>query len=453
MLFSPVENQFRPTGMAQPPSRSWRAFGGTRFVLANGNPDDVFAESDARSVSELIGHTELIVTCFGRTRANLGPAQEALTAAKALFAAQAYPDAAAKAEHAAALAVRLNDRFNRYMAAWKSLQSCMDELRSIGFPTQALEAALSAADKEVAHQVAEDDTLVPNYLGATDMLERATDAMRVLLGHARAASRGVLLASLAVEALATSPAARTTNGLVPRLERMIELATRELALGHVSAASKLASHARARADAALAGASEVWEVLDMANAILDGLETTGEAVRGLKEKIAATREALGAGSLDWTMAMEAAGRLSDEVASFTKLHPKAWRIIRRAEAVYARLREEGFRSKEVDAAFVEAQRALDRGDWAGVREKVGDVSQSFVRLRADQGTLTRSITELDARVTLLKDCRLTLMPKVEEALGRAKVEVRTCQLSGAGEDLMLATALMLEATRSGSGPA
>ncbi len=419
-------------------------------MLANGNPVDGFAKSEARDVSELIGHTELVVATLGLTRASLGPAQEALTAARALFAAHAYPDAAAKAEHAAALAVRLNDRFNGYMAAWKSLQSCMEELESLGFPTEALKAALSAADKEVARLVAEDDTLVPNYLGATAMLERATDAMRVLVGHARAASRGILLATLAVEALSSSPAAHSTNGLVPRLERMVEVATRELALGHVSGAAKLASQARARADAALAGATRIWETLDMANAILDGLETSGEAVRGLKEKIAATREALSGGSLDWTKAKEAADRLSDEVASFAKLHPKAWRIIRRAEGAYARLRQEGFQSEEVDAALSEAQQALDRGDWASVRDKVSYVSGSFIRLRVDQGALTRAITELDARVTLLRGCRLTLLPRVEEALGRAKEEVRTCQLSEASRDLVRAAELMMEATRSGS---
>jgi hypothetical protein len=43
-----------------------------------------------------------------------------------------------------------------------------------------------------------------------------------------------------------------------------------------------------------------------------------------------------------------------------------------------------------------------------------------------------------------------MIPEVQAVLGRVREELRTFQLAGAGEDLMRASALMLEATRSGS---
>jgi tetratricopeptide (TPR) repeat protein len=419
-------------------------------MFANAHPLGFLAAAKALDAEHLIGQTEQLVMALGPSEADLKPAEEALAAAKALYAAQDYSKAIAGAKRAAALAVSLNERFSAYMAAWKVLQACMEELERLGFPTEGLEVALAAADREVVRQVEEGGTLVPNYLGATEELERATEEARTLVTRARETSHEIFLATLAVEALSDSPSTPAPSWLGTRLDRMVEQATRELALGHVPAASQIASETRARADDALAGAARTWELLDLAAAILDGLGAMGRVADALREKIESARGSLARGFLDRTTASVVAHRLSDEVASFAKHYPRARSILERAERVYARLQEDGFCSYDVDGALSEARRALEAGEWESVRQHVERASQSFLRLRTEQEALTQAIAEIDERVSLLKDCRLPLLPEVQEILDRAKEEVRSCRLSGAGEDLLLANSLMMQATRTGS---
>lgn len=410
----------------------------------------IFSAPRARAAEHLIATAEELVTALGSMQADLTPAQTALDAAKALYAARAYAQAASQAKVANALASSLNERFSAYMAAWKTLMGCLVDLESLGFPTASLEADLAAADKETVHQVEEGGTLVPNYLGATALLERAAERARDLLLLASRASREIFLATLATQSLSDSFTGQSPSWLVVHLEGKLERATRELALGNASGALKIASETRIQADDALAGAARVEELLEMTSAILDGLGAEGPLADGLSEKLGAARVAFEQGFLDWTTASVVTHQLSDDVAAFAKRYPAARRSLDRAEQAYAGLQREGFSSYEVESSLTEARHALGAGDWTTVRDKVHHASRTVVRLRGEQEALRRSLEDLDERVSLLDGFRLPLLPDVKEIVGRAKEEVRSGRLSGAREDLVLASSLLQEATRSGS---
>lgn len=425
-------------------------YGGIRSVMVNTNSLSLLANPNAEETHLLIGQTEILLTALDPTEVDLTPAKEALTAAKSLLESQEFSRAFTQAKRAAALAASLNERFTDYLAAWKSLQACRDELGEIGFPADGLDDALSAADKEVVRQVAEGDTLVPNYAGATAMLTRATDEARALVVRARHASREIFLATLAVESLSEPAGVKTPSWLGLRLEEMVMQASRELALGNLMAAEQVASEARARAHDALAGMARVWELLDMAAAMLDGLGAEGRIADSLARKIGSVREALSQGFLDQATALEFSRRISDEVAGFSSHYPASRRLLDQAQRLYARLQGGGFCSYDVDNALYEARRALDRGEWGVVKDRIEDASKAFLRLRRDQDVLARSIKEVDERVHLLVGFRLPLLPDVQELLTRAKEETASGRIAGAEEDLLLAKALMTEATRTGS---
>ncbi len=419
-------------------------------MFANVRPLGFLGAAKAQDAEHLIGRAEKLVSILGSPRTELKPVEKALGVAKALYAAQEYSKAVAQARRVAALAMTLTERFNAYVAAWKSLQTCREELQRIGFPTDHLEAALSAADKEVVRMIPEDGTLVPDYAGAAAILDRVMAEARNAVAQARGASRGIFLATLAVEALTEPSSTEAPSWLAIRLEEMVEQATRLLALGDATAAGQIASEASARAEDALAGADRAWEVLDTAAAVLDGLAADGSAANALAERIGAARRSLAAGFPDRTSAMAVARQLSDEVASFARQYPRARNLLERVERVHARFRQDGFSSDDVDAALGEARRALREGDWTAFREKLRRVSHAYLRLRSDQQALSRSISEIDDRVDLLSGFRLPLLPDVEEILVRAKEEVRSGRISGANEDVTLARSLMLQATRTGS---
>lgn len=419
-------------------------------MFGNGHLLGFLGSEKAQDAEMLIGHTELLVSALIPLQADLQPATEALDAAKSLYAEQDYSKAVAQAIRAGALAVSLNERCNAYMAAWKDLQACREELESIGFPTDNLEDALGAADKEVARRVEEDGTTVPNYLGASAMLERATADARSLLSQARAASREIFLASLAVEALSDSPTTPVASPLTLRLEEMVTKSTRELAEGRLPAASKLASEARSRAEAILAGASRVYETLDMAAAILDGLDATGPLAERIGEKISAAREALDRKLLDKTTGLAIAEQSSRDVAAFAKHHPPARGVLEQAERVYGELQKDGFHSDEVESALVSARRSLGEGDWTAVKESVGRASQIFLQLQQERAAVAQVIREMDERVGALKVCRLRLLPEVVELLGHAREQAESFRLSAAREVLTHANAVMMQATQGGS---
>ncbi len=419
-------------------------------MLASLNPLGFIAAAKARDAELFIGETQQLVSALGPTNVDLKPAVEALEAAKSLYAAQSYSKALAQAKRAASLATSLNDRFNAYLAAWKDLQACRDELDALGFPADSLEDALARADKAVVHRVEEAGTAVPDYLGATEMLERAVREARGLVAQARSTAHEILLASLAVEALSEDDPMGATNWLGVRLEPLIERATRELALGHLPAAHRLATQARSRADRARAGSARALESLEMTTAILDGLAATGRAADALRARIAAARSSLAQGFPDSASALAATRKISEDVAAFAKDYPVAKKDLDRVEEIYARLRRDGFCSYPVDHALAAARRRLEEGEWSMAREHVEHASSCFARLWEDQEKLGRAIAEIDERVGMLKGFRLPLLPEVEEILARAKAEVRRGHVAGAREDVLLAKAVMALATQTGS---
>lgn len=398
----------------------------------------------------LIGQTQHLVATLDPTGTALRPAQLALNTAKALHAAQDYARAVAQAERAATLAVTLNDRFTSYVAAWKELQACRDELKEIGIPTDRLEAALAAADQEVAHPVDDHGAVVPNYLGAMEVLERAVAEGRISVAEAREASREIFLATLAVEALSDSQSKQAPSWMSIRLEQMVEQATQELALGRLSAAHLIAAEARARADDTLAGAARAWDRLDLVAAILDGLGADGPLAATLATKVEAAKEALARGVPDRASTDAIVRQISDEVASFAKQYPGARKLLEAAERVDASFRREGFVSPEVAAALTEARFALGSGAWSSMHAKVAFVSETFAQLRRDQQILDRAVAEFDERVNLLRGFRLPLLPEVEIALSRVREATRSGRISAAKEELVLASTIMVRATRTGS---
>ncbi|HYM40689.1 MAG TPA: hypothetical protein VEY12_11220 [Thermoplasmata archaeon] len=419
-------------------------------MFANTNPLGFLTTSRAQNVDQIIGKTEELVTELDLTLADLTPAQEALRAAKALYAARDYSEAAAEARRAGSLAVALNDRFNGYLAAWTVLQDCMEELGELGLPTGDFEAAVDAAEKEMARQVEEDGALVPNYLGAKEILERAAEDVRTLLVRARQASREIFLATLAVEALSDPTSDRTSSWLAVRLEELLEQATGELAQGHVPEARKLAIEARHRAEAAHAGDLRAKELMEEAANVLEHIHAEGPLADRLGECIASTREALAKGFLDATTEKVVVARLSSELLTFAEHYPRTRRVLEHAETVHASLRSEGFRSEPAEERFRDARRALREGRWEDVRANVSQASLEFLRWRKQRAALAKAITDIHQRVTLLEDFRLPLLPDVREILGRADEEFRTGRFSGATEDILFATALMTQATRTGS---
>lgn len=419
-------------------------------MFGNVHPLGFLGTPKARDAEFLIGQTQHLVVALDPTGTNLKPAQEALNAAKALHAAQEYAKAVAQAERAANLAVILNDRFMSYLAAWKELQACQDELREIGIPTDGLEATLAAADKEVVRLVDEDGARVPNYVGALDAMERAIRETRTLVAQAREASQEIFFATLAAEALSESPSKRVPSETAARIEQMVEQATRELAGGHIAAAQLIATEARARGDAALAGAGRAWDRIDMVTAILDGLGAEGPLVDELAMKVHAAKEALARGVPDRASAHAVVLQVSEDVASFAKHYPPDRKLLETAERVYTSLQREGFVSPGVNAALGEARVALGNGAWATVRERVAGVSETFVRLRRDQQTIGRAVADLDERVSLLKGFPIPVLPRIEEVLDRVRQAARSGRISAANADLVFAGALMAGVTRTGS---
>lgn len=417
-------------------------------MVAGPRPYGILRVNRAHAASRLISKTEQIVIHLGPAGVDLKLAEEGLAAAKKLYQARHYADAAAQAEHAGVVAIRLNERFNAYMAAWKELESCMAGLRDIGLATDVQEAALDAADKEVVHLVKEDGGVVPNYIGATLLLGQAAEAAHRLVDRARVASREIFLATLAVEALAQPCATAIHGSLALLLERVIEHASRELALGHVSTAYKIASAARARADAALAATARVKACLEDTRATLGRLEAEGPAAEAVKERVESAQEALHRGFVDGASMIAATRHMSDEVAEFADRYTKTRGLLENSQRVYERLQQQGFNSDDVITTFDEARRALDAGNWTGVREQVSQVSTAINQLRDQRAVLAMAIADIDDRVAQLEGRHLALAPEVRETLGRAKEELEGCRLVDASQDVLRANELVEQAART-----
>ena len=404
----------------------------------------------AQNADRKLRMTQQLVSALDCTPADLTPAHDILGAARAAYVDRDYSGAVAQAKRAEALAVSLNARFDAYMAAWKDLETCREELGRLGLRTDCLEAVLGAAERQMAQRVDEDGSPVPDYVGATELLTGAAASAREALARARRTSQGILLASIAVESLSESQPTGSQGWLGLRLEELIERATREFVLGDLSAADGLAAEARRRADEAHAGGAQSWARLEAAATSLERLRADGPAAEVLAGQVASARDALARGFLDPTTAQVVVDRLSEGVAGFVDRYGQAQRALERAQRVYGRLQEGGFCSYEVERALVDARHALGSGEWGAFKESVHRATQSFVRRRRERDSLSRTIAGLHEEVFGLDGTPLPLLPDIRELLARAEQEFQRGRFSGANEDLLLATALLRSSQRPGS---
>ncbi len=408
--------------------------------------------SRARHAEEAIGHSEGLVAVLRLTQADLQPAEESLKIAKELFRAHEFSKAITAARKAENLAITLDERFAAYVKARKALQIRLGELKRLGLHTEELDAILGRADKIVANGSMENGSLVPNYLEARVLLERTAQQGLDLLMKANAASNRIFLAELAIETLAeldglTSPKA-FEEGALAQLESSLEEATRELALGNVDGATRIAMDAEARAEHLRAMYRETGDLLDRTETRLGVLRGEGIVTDSLERQVSYARSMRGKGLME--PALEMARRLTDETTKLTELHAKAVTGLQDAEVLYAQLAQEGFHSYEADAAIKDARRALREGNYGRTLEHVERAHGAFVRRRNAREALAKALSETHKRVDLLKTLDFPFLPDVKEILGRAEREFRQGNYSGSSEDLQIAAALLNQPARPAS---
>src|SRR3990170_2273956 len=215
------------------------------------NGHGILKAARARHAEEAIGHSEGLVTVLRLTQTDMRPAEDTLKIAKDLFASQEYSKALAAARQAEAIAITLDERHSGYQKAARALRTTIEEMRRLGLHTEDLEAVLGRAEEKVLAGIWENRAFVPNYLEARVLLERANKDGRDLLDKATEASNQIFLAELATEALldvsgpADPPA--FADGAATDLESALHDATRELALGNVDGAIRIAKQIEATA--------------------------------------------------------------------------------------------------------------------------------------------------------------------------------------------------------------
>lgn len=409
-----------------------------------------FRAGKARHAEEAIGRSEGLVAVLRLTQADLEPAEEALRIAKDLFRSHEFSKALAAARRAESLAITLDERFAAYQRAREALRIRIAELQRLGLHTEEFEAAEGRAEEKIATAVLENGVSVPNYLEARVVLERAAQDGLALLMKANAASNRIFLAEMAIEALGdmegiTDPQA-FAQGALGSLEHMLEDATRELAVGNVDGATRLAGEIESRAERLRVAFSEAGEILDRLDTHLGELRAEGIVTERIERQLSYARDMRRKGLLEPCLDM--AKRLAEDTASLAESHTKAVTGLQDAEVLYSRLVREGFHSYEADAAIKDARRALKEGNYVRAQEHVERAHAAFVRRRNAREALATALAETQKRVELLKNAQFPMLPDVQEVLGRAEREFRQGNYSGSSEDLQIATVLLGQATRS-----
>ncbi|HYM40897.1 MAG TPA: hypothetical protein VEY12_12285 [Thermoplasmata archaeon] len=403
----------------------------------------------ARHAEEAIGRTEGLVAVLRLTPADLAPAEESLRIAQDMFKAHEFSKALAAARRAESLALTLDDRFNAYQKAKADLEIRIGELRRIGLDTSAYREALDRAREKLATGALESGTTVPNYLEARVILEHTAREGRDLLVRAHAASNRIFLAEIAITALGDLEGIEDPNafaeGAVNALEHSLEEATRELALGHVDSATRIAAGLEARADRLRAVYRETGVILDRVDARLGELRAEGIITERIDRQVSYARDMRAKGLLE--PCLEMAERLTEDASRLSESHAKAVTALRDADVLYSRLTREGFHSYEADAALKDARRALKEGNYARALEHVEHAHASFVRRRNAREALAKALAETQRRVELIRAVDFPMLPDVQEVLTRAEREFRDGNYSGSSEDLQIATVLLGHTTK------
>jgi len=406
----------------------------------------------ARHAEEAIDHSEGLVTVLRLTQVDLKPAEDALRVAKELFAAQQYSKAIHAAKRAEQIAVTLDERFSGYQKSVQTLQTRIADLKRIGLPTEALEAVLGQAEEKVVAGIWENGAFVPNYLEARALLDKAAEEGRDLLLRANAASNRIFLAELAIEALADTQGFEDPKAfaevVLADLERALEEATRELALGHVDAAMRIATDLEARAEKLRREALDVLQDLEATERRLGDLRAEGIVTERIERQIAFARGTLSKGLIQ--PAKEMARRLADETTALEEAYQEAATGLQDAELLYSQLLREGFHSYEADSAIRDARRALREGNYARAREHLERAHKAFLRRRNAREALAKALEETRKRVEVLKGSAYSFLPDLHEILSRAEREFRNGNYSGSSEDLQIAAALLNQATKGPS---
>lgn len=407
----------------------------------------------ARHAEEQIGRSESLVAVLRLTQADLQPAEESLRVAKELFQAHEFSKALAAARQAEKLAITLDERYASYQKARSALEIRVAELRRLGLRTDALEDALRRAGERAATGSWEDNAFLPNYLEARVLLERAANEGRTLLVRAHAASNRIFLAELAINALGDldgvpDPKA-FAEGALGTLERALEDATKQLAVGDIEGAMRIATETESRAERLRAAFKEAGIVLDRTESRLGELRASGIITDGVERQIAYARDMRSKGLLEPALAM--AARLSAEADRLSEAHGKALTGLEDAEVLYSRLEREGFQSYEADAAIKDARRALKEGNYTRALEHVERAHSAFARRRNAREALAKALVETQKRIELLEAADFPMLPDVQEVLGRAEREFRQGNYSGSSEDLRIATVLLSQAARPSRG--
>lgn len=410
-----------------------------------------FRATKARHAEEAIGHSEGLVAVLRLTQADLKPAEESLRIAKELFRAHEFSKALTAARKAESLAITLDERFTGYQKARKALQIRISELRRLGLRTEEFDALLGRADEKVATGVWENGAFVPNYLEARVLLDRAAQEGLDLLVKANAASNRIFLAELAIEALGDMEGLKNpkafAEGVIADLERALEDATRELALGNVDGAARIATGLESRAERLRDIHREAADVLNRMDVRLAELRAEGIVTDRIDRQIAYARDMRAKGLLEPTLEM--ARRLAEETKHLAEIHSKAVSGVQDAEVLYSRLAREGFESYEADAAIKDARRALKEGNYTRSLENIERAHRAFARRRNVREALAKALTEAQERVEVLKAVDFPLLPDVREVLSRAEREFRQGNYSGSSEDLQIASVLLSQTSRLG----
>jgi hypothetical protein len=332
----------------------------------------------------------------------------------------------------------------------KTLQIRIDDLARLGLRTEELDAVLGRAEEKVMAGVLENGAYVPNYVEATALLKEAAERGRRLLMDANAASNRIFLAELAMESLSEMKGLADPKAFGDRIasefERSLEEATRELALGHVDVANRIASDLEAHAVKTRGSYLEATKILDSTEARLGELRADGIVTERIDRQIAFARDMLSKAMIP--ASLEMARRLAEEAVALGEAHVKASTAISDADVLYARLVREGFHSYEADAAIKDAKRAFREGSYARVLEHVEKAHEAFSKRRNAREALARALEETRKRVIALQDTRYPLLPDVQEILGRAEREFRHGNYTGSTEDLQIATVLLSRAAKA-----
>jgi len=150
-------------------------------------------------------------------------------------------------------------------------------MQRLGLRADLLEAILTRAEEKVLSGSWEDGMLVPNYVEARRLLERAEQEGRAFQHKAERASNGIFMAELAIESIGeikgpADPIA-FAHGATSGLEGLLQDATKELALGNADGAAEVAARIQQRfgrdvKPATLAQPSQAPAILDGAELLL-----------------------------------------------------------------------------------------------------------------------------------------------------------------------------------------